>query len=310
MPDTLAAFLSSPRSYLTDGGLETSLIFHDGFDLPLFAAFVLYDSPEGRAALVRYFTRYLDIAAADDRGFLLDTATWRANAGWGPKLGFRDAALRSVNRRAVALAADLRASRGRAHPVLINGVIGPAGDGYRPEDLLTADRAEALHCPQIEAFADAGADMATAMTLTHTGEAIGLAWAAVGVGLPLALSFTVETNGRLPDGTPLGEAIATVDAATHGSPLYYGINCAHPTHFLDQLHGDWTGRIGLVRANASRMSHAELDETPELDDGDPEEFGALYRLVAEKLPGVRALGGCCGTDHRHVGAVTQRQPGP
>lgn len=309
MSDTLAAFLSSPRPYLTDGGLETSLIFHDGFDLPLFAAFVLYENPEGRAALMRYFNRYLDIAAASDRGFLLDTATWRANAGWGPKLGFSETALRSINRRAVGLAAELRASRSPAHPVLINGAIGPAGDGYSPDTLLTAEQAEALHRPQIEAFAYAGADMATAMTLTHAAEAIGIAWAAVGAGLPLALSFTVETDGRLPDGTSLGEVITAVEAATHGSPLYYGINCAHPTHFLDQLHGDWTGRIGLVRANASRMSHAELDEATELDDGDPAEFGQLYGLVAEKLPLVRALGGCCGTDHRHVGALQQHQPG-
>ncbi len=307
MPNALHAFLSSSRPYLTDGGLETTLIFHDGFDLPLFAAFVLYDTPEGRAALVRYFTRYLDVADADGRGFLLDTATWRANAGWGPKLGVSDVGLRSINRRAVELAADLRKSRGKTHPILINGCIGPAGDGYRAEDLLPAERAETLHRPQIEALADAGADMATALTLTHTGEAIGLAWAATGVGLPIALSFTVETDGRLPDGTPLGEAIDAVEAETHGSPVYYGINCAHPTHFMDRLQGDWTARIGLVRANASRMSHAELDEAAQLDDGNPDEFGALYRLLAEKLPSLRALGGCCGTDHRHVSAVTQHQ---
>ncbi len=305
MPNALAAFLASPQPYLTDGGLETTLIFHDGFDLPLFAAFTLYETPEGRAALTRYFTRYLDVAEADGRGFLLDTATWRANAGWGPKLGISEAGLRNINRRAVELSADLRASRSKRLPILINGCIGPAGDGYRPEDLLTADRAEALHRPQIEALADAGADMATALTLTHTGEAIGLAWAATGVGLPIALSFTVETDGRLPDGTPLGAAIAAVEAATHASPIYYGINCAHPTHFLDRLQGGWTARIGLVRANASRMSHAELDEATELDDGNPEEFGELYHVLAEKLPGLRAVGGCCGTDHRHVAAVAR-----
>ena len=299
----LAQLLTTPEPFLTDGGIETTMIFDEGFDLPHFAAFVLYDSAEGRAALARYFNRYMDIADRAGRGFVLDTATWRANAGWADRLGLSPADVRAINRRAVEAARALRAGRALAGRIAINGCIGPADDGYAPGQLLSAEAAQALHRPQIEALAEAGADLATALTMTHVGEATGIARAAAAAGLPVALSFTLETDGRLPDGTGLGEAIAAVDAATGGSPVYYGINCAHPTHFADRLDGDWVGRIGVIRANASRRSHAELDEAADLDAGDPVEFGALHGQLARRLPQLRLLGGCCGTDHRHVEAV-------
>lgn len=296
--------LSTKRPFVNDGGIETTLIFHDGFDLPLFAAYVLYETDEGRAALTRYFERYIDIAEQSGRGFLLDTATWRANAGWCGKLGHSEDDIRRVNRQAVEMAKDLRATRAGADGILINGVIGPAGDGYAPEQLLTAAAATTLHRPQIEALAMAGADLASAMTMTHTGEALGVARAAAEVGLPIVLSFTLETDGNLPDGTALEHAIRTVDNETGGQPIYYGINCAHPSHFMSRLSGgDWVSRIGAVRANASRLSHAELDEASTLDEGNPTEFGMLYGQLAALLPGLRAVGGCCGTDHRHIAAV-------
>jgi homocysteine S-methyltransferase len=119
------------------------------------------------------------------------------------------------------------------------------------------------------------------------------------------LSFTVETDGRLPVGSTLAQAISKVDAETNRSPLFYMVNCAHPTHFSGVLHGPWVARIGGVRANASRMSHAELDVMTELDDGDPEEFGRLYRDLGQVLPGLRLIGGCCGSDHRHVGEAAR-----
>lgn len=295
--------LTATTPFLNDGGIETTLIFHEGFNLPMFSAFVLYDSPQGCAALERYFGRYMDMAEQSGRGFLLDTATWRANAGWAGRLGLSEQDVRNVNRRAVEMARRLRAGRATADTILISGTIGPTGDGYSPDRLLTPDRAETLHRPQIEALAQARADLITALTMTHVGEAIGVARAASAAQIPVALSFTVETDGRLPDGTDLGSAIAAVDAATEASPVYYGINCAHPTHFLDQLSGEWTKRIGAIRANASRRSHAELDEATELDVGDPQEFGGLYEQLGRLLPNLRVVGGCCGTDHRHVAAA-------
>lgn len=303
----LDGLLTTTRPYLNDGGIETDLIFNRGFDLPYFSSFVLLDDAAGRQALEAYFADYLALAAATGRGFLLDTVTWRANAGWAPRHGLTPEALRDINRRAVDHARAIRDKHTRSVPVLVNGNIGPCGDGYAPDQLFTPDQAEALHHPQLAALAEAGVDLATAMTMTHIDEAIGVVRAAQSAGVPIAISFTVETDGKLPVGTPLGEAIRAVDQATDGAALYFGINCAHPTHFMDQLQGDWTRRIGVVRANASRQSHAELDEATELDDGDPDEFGPLYADLAARLPELKVLGGCCGTDCRHVHAMVTGQ---
>jgi len=297
---------SGDRLFLTDGGLETTLVFHHGIDLPLFAAFPLLDSEEGADALREYFAPYLALAAERGAGFVLDTPTWRANADWGPELGYDRAGLVRVNRDAVAFAQELRASAGGAPaPIVVDGVIGPRGDGYVAGDLMTADAAAAYHALQAEAFATAGADMLTAVTMTYAEEAIGIARAAAAAGLPCAISFTVETDGRLPSGQELGAAIAAVDAATDGGPAYYMVNCAHPSHFehvLGEL-GDLAGRIGGLRVNASSKSHAELDEATELDEGDPAALRGEHAALLAQLPAVTVLGGCCGTDARHVSAM-------
>lgn len=280
------------------------MIFLEGLDLPQFASFVLLDTEAGRAALGRWFDRFLDLAKAGGTGFVLDTATWRANMGWAEAMGMSRADIRRVNHAAVQFAEDWRADRESVEvPILINGVVGPAGDGYRIDHALGIAGAEAVHGPQVEALAEAGVDLISALTMTYPEEAIAIARLARRLGKPHVLSFTVETDGRLPTGQGLQEALAEVEAATDGSALFYMINCAHPTHFAEQLAGPMRGRIGGIRANASRASHAELDEATELDDGDPEEFGALYRDMARQLPGLRLIGGCCGSDHRHVSAA-------
>jgi S-methylmethionine-dependent homocysteine/selenocysteine methylase len=283
--------------------METDLIFNEGADLPLFAFFVLLDSAEGREMLRRYVISYLDMAEAAGRGFVLGTPTWRANGGWGPKLGLDDAGIRDVNRRAVVFARKLREAHPWREQILVEGAVGPAGDGYAPAELLTPSEAARLHNAQLETFAQEGVDIATAFTITHPGEAIGMINRARDLGLPFALSFTVETDGRLPTGQDLDAALDEVETATGGYCRYYGINCAHPEHFADQLPSGWLHRIGMIRPNASRCSHAELDEATELDDGDPEEFGALYAQMAKRLPELRVVGGCCGSDMRHIKAL-------
>ncbi|GGF86461.1 homocysteine S-methyltransferase [Azorhizobium oxalatiphilum] len=293
--------------FLSDGGLETSLIFHDGVDLPHFAAFILLDSADGRERLTRYYQRYMAIARAAGTGFVLDSATWRANADWGEKLGYDAAALRAVNMASIRLLEDLRAGwDAEAGPCVISGAIGPRGDGYKA-GAMDADAAQAYHAPQIEAFADAGADMVTAYTLTGIAEAIGVARAAQACSMPCAISFTVETDGRLITGHSLREAVERVDTATGSAPVYFMINCAHPTHFQPALEAGepWTARIRGVRANASTLSHAELDESETLDAGDPAELGRHYRALRQSFPGLKVLGGCCGTDHRHVAAICE-----
>jgi S-methylmethionine-dependent homocysteine/selenocysteine methylase len=304
--DRLDRLKTARTPWLTDGGLETSIIFHDGIDLPHFASITLLDSSFGREALTSYFGRYLKLACEVGTGFVLDTATWRAGTHWSARLGKSFEALEASNREAVALALSLRRRwESDGTPIVVNGVIGPAGDGYQPDSLYSPDEAKRVHLPQVRWLADAGVDILTAVTFTHTGEALGFVHATRRVGIPCVVSFTVETDGRLPTGQTLREAIAEVDAASGAAPLYYMVNCAHPDHFAAELEGDWTARIGGIRANASRQSHAELDAAEDLDEGDPEEFGALHRNFLAVLPSLRVLGGCCGTDDRHVGCVAR-----
>jgi homocysteine S-methyltransferase len=170
---------------------------------------------------------------------------------------------------------------------------------------MTAKEAERYHRHQVGAFAEAGADMVTAVTMTYAEEAVGIVRAAGKAGLPVAISFTVETDGRLPSDQPLREAVEQVDGETGRAPRHFMINCAHPTHFHDALEdGPWLERIAGLRANASTQSHAELDEATELDEGDPEELAARHVELRAKLPNISVLGGCCGTDYRHVAAIT------
>jgi homocysteine S-methyltransferase len=289
-------------TFITDGGMETTLVFHHGIDLPHFAAFVLLDDPEGTEALRSYFRSYLEIARAQDVGIVLDTPTWRANPDWGERLGYGAEALADVNRRAVALLEELRAEHGAQPPLVISGCIGPRGDGYRVDDAMSADEAEEYHRPQVATFADTSADLVSALTLTYADEATGIARAARAAGIPAVISFTVETDGRLPSGEALAEAIEAVEAATDGAVAYFMINCAHPSHFDDVLDASapWAGRIRGLRANASAKSHAELDEAEELDPGDPADLAARYRALRPRLPNLNVVGGCCGTDERHV----------
>ncbi len=293
--------------FLTDGGMETTLIFHDGADLPHFASFVLMETAEGRALLTKYYESYLDIARKQGVGFVLDTPTWRANPDWGAKLGYDADALKAVNARSIAFLKGLRAKWESAQmPCVISGAIGPRGDGYKAGN-MDANEAEAYHTAQIAAFAEAGADMTTAFTLNTINEAVGIARAARTIGLPCAISFTVETDGRLVGGATLREAIETVDRETRNAPVYFMINCAHPTHFERALQAGegWMKRVHGVRANASAKSHAELDESETLDAGDPLDLGRRYRELQQTFPTMRILGGCCGTDHRHVAAICE-----
>lgn len=294
-------------AFLTDGGMETTLIFQDGVELPHFASFVLMDTAEGRALLAKYYESYLAIARDSGTGFVLDSPTWRANPDWGAKLGYGVDTLKAVNMSSIAFLQGLRAKWESAEmPCVISGAIGPRGDGYKAGN-MDADEAAAYHAPQIEAFAEAGADMTTAYTLNTITEAIGVARAARKAALPCAISFTVETDGRLVNGETLREAIETVDRETGNAPEYFMVNCAHPTHFEQALQtGEaWVARIHGIRANASTKSHAELDESETLDAGDPRDLGERYRALRRSFPAMRILGGCCGTDHRHVAAICE-----
>ncbi|HYC96432.1 homocysteine S-methyltransferase family protein [Brevundimonas sp.] len=306
MPPAMLPQLDRP--FLTDGGLETDILFNRGIDLPHFASITLLQSEEGRRALDDYFRGFLELARRTGTGFILESATWRASRDWAEPLGMSPDELDALNREAIAMLLRLRQAHGSAAtPVVVSGCIGPRGDGYEPGRVMSVNEAETYHARQAGVLTDAGADMLTAITMTNVPEAVGVTRAAQALGAPVAISFTVETDGRLPAGDRLADAVAAIDRATGTYPAYYMINCAHPTHFASSLEdgAEWTSRVRGVRANASRCSHAELDAMTELDAGDPAELAAQHRELRRRFPGLTVLGGCCGTDLRHVTAIAE-----
>ena len=296
------------KLYLTDGGIETTLIFHEGLEFPDFAAFHLLQTENGEMALQKYFRTYAEIAKRFETGLILESATWRASKDWGARLGYTSEALANVNRQAIQMLMEIRKEyESDQTPVVISGCLGPRGDGYIPGSVMNAHEAESYHWDQIESFANSGADMVCAITMNYVEEAIGITRAAKRANIPVAISFTVETDGNLPTGQSLKSAIKQVDEATSGYPAYYMINCAHPTHFERVVAegGKWLERIRGVRANASHRSHAELNEAPDLDEGNPVELGKQYAGLTKHLSRLSVMGGCCGTDHRHLEQIAE-----
>ena len=302
--------LAGNKLFLTDGGLETDMIFLRGIDLPLFSSITMYLEDDDPAVLHDYLLPYIEAAKGMNTGIVVESTTWRSSPGWLDQLGVPSARHEELNRAAIQSLVKVRTNHETTTtPIVISGALGPRGDGYAIDTKMSVEEATDYHAWQIDIFADTEADMVTVMTMNYVEEAIGVALAAKAAGMPCVIGFTVETDGRLPSGQMLGEAINEVDAATDSSPAYYMLNCAHPDHFASTLAAGkeagagWLSRIQALRANASRCSHAELDEATELDDGDPHEFGVIYADLLEKYPSFVVFGGCCGTDHRHITEV-------
>ena len=298
--------------FLNDAGLETDIIFNKGVEIREFAAHTLLPDPAGREVLATYFREMLSLAKSKGAGFVLDCPTWKAHMHWADDLKATEAEIRQANVDAVAFAAGLREEFSEnEQPIVINALIGPRGDAYAPDVEIAAAEAEKYHAQQIGWLAETEVDMVSALTFTMADEAIGAVRAAKAAGIPIVVSFTVETDGKLPTGEALGDAIQRVDAATDNATAYYMVNCAHPDHFSGVIGDEeWTKRIRGLRCNASRLSHAELDECEVLDDGNPVELGQQYAEFKERMPWLNVFGGCCGSDLRHVteiaDAVTKR----
>lgn len=296
----------SDHLFISDGGLETTLVFHEKVDLPHFAACHLMTQPAGREMLQKYYHSYAELATRYHTGFILESPTWRANPDWAEKLGYSPAQLEWINRESIGFMHDIRELFEQpGSPFIVSACIGPRGDGYVVGATMSPDEAAAYHRPQLKTYHDAGADMVSAFTLTYRNEGLGIANAAAQLGIPAVLSFTLETDGRLPSGETLGEVIEAIDSSALQAPAYYMINCAHPTHFVEMLEAgaSWLDRVVGVRANASCRSHAELDACEDLDIGNPEQLGEQYRELLAILPNLKVFGGCCGTDHRHLEAI-------
>ena len=300
---TQAAFGDGSKLIITDGGMETWVYFREGIDIPHFAGHTLMENQAGREAVRRWYEKFFAIAESSGVGYQMDTNTWRAGFYWANDLGKTHEELAEINRAAVTEAMETRDRwKDRVSPILVSGTVGPAGDGYAIDRAYSADEAEEIHSPQIQELAKAGVDLITALTINNSNEAVGIVRASVAAGVPVVISFVVETDARLLSGETIEEAVTAVDAATGSAALHYMINCAHPDHFLHVFDRDtdWTRRIGGLRTNASRQSHTELDNSETLDDGDPAEHGKLHRDLLRSLPQLRLVGGCCGTDERHV----------
>lgn len=300
--------------FLTDGGLETTLIFLEGFELPYFAAFDLLKNEKGYNAIKSYYRRYLKIAKDFKTGFILESPTWRANPDWIEKIGYQKSSVSEINEKAVQLMVELKSEfENEINTIIVSGCVGPRGDGYRAENIMTFGEAQKYHSEQIEAFSHTPVDIISAITMNYVEEAVGIARAAGAVKLPVVVSFTVETNGKLPTGMSLKEAVEQVDASLNEPPLYFMINCAHPTHFeiilQEGQNEPWTKRIKGIRANASCKSHAELDEATELDRGNPQELGDEHKRLKHTFNQLNVFGGCCGTDEEHVLEIANQVKG-
>lgn len=286
-------------------GMDTDLIYNRGIDLPGFASYPLLSNPGHKNILREYYSNLIDLAREQSVGVILDSITWAANRDRGAKLGYTTADLKKFNIDAINLIANVRNEEDDL-PTVLCGQVGPRGDGYVISDLMTTHEAEDYHSEQIEVYSNTEADLVSASTICYAEEAAGVVRAAQRFDMPVAISFTVETDGRLPTGMPVREAIEQVDAESSESALYFLINCAHPDHFTSIFDDEpWMQRLRGVVANASRCSHAELEVAKELDDGDPKELGIQVGGLRKRYSHFNILGGCCGSDLRHMKHIIQ-----
>ncbi len=291
----------SGQLFLAYTGFETDLLFNHGAELPGFASYPLLENAGGRALLQQSYQSVMDLGARAGVGVILESTTWLANRDRGAAIGYSPAALRVANIEAIAFMDALRGTRDN---VLLSANVGPRADAYAPEERMDVTQATQYHAEQMEALSQTKADLVSGYTLAYPEEAAGIALAAKQVGMPVVIAFTVETDGLLPVGVTLEAALAEVDQVTDSFPAYYMVNCAHPEHLRGALDGPMCrGRLRGVVANASRCSHAELDNAEVLDSGDPVEFGAQMADIARQFPQINVLGGCCGTDMRHLGEL-------
>lgn len=298
----------SSETFMTDGGLETDLIFNKGIDLPEFAAFYLLESSDGKQTLKNYYRDYLVIAKGKCNGFVLEAPTYRANPDWMVKIGFALDDLQVIHNTAIEELEDLRNEfEDENFKVPISVCIGPRGDGYVPSKIMNIEEAEEYHSSQIKAVSNTNADLVTALTINYNDEAIGIVNAAKKHHIPVVISYTLETDGNLPSGQSLKDAISTLDKVTDNYVSYFMINCAHPEHFKGVLNtnGSWVKRIKGLRANASKKSHAELNESETLDIGNKAELAKDYCDLRSYLPNLSIIGGCCGTDSTHLESICQ-----
>ncbi len=286
-------------------GMDTDIIYNRGIDLTGFASYTLLSTDEGKSRLREYYSNLMALARELNVGVILDSVTWVANRDRGRDLSYSPDDLKKFNTEAIELIASVREEEGDL-PTVLCGQVGPRGDGYEPSDLMSTEDAERYHAEQIKVYSITDVDLVSASTMCYAEEAVGVVRAAQRYDIPVSISFTVETDGRLPTGMSLEEAIQKVDDETDGRALYFLINCAHPDHFTGIFNDEpWMNRLRGVVANASRCSHSELEAAKEFDEGNPDELGSLIGSLLKQYPHFNIIGGCCGTDMRHMKRILE-----
>lgn len=295
------------RFYLSEGGTETELMYKYGFELPQFALYPLLNNHDATSTMRGMFRSYLDVVARNEMNALMGGLDYRASPDWGKLLGYSPAGLAEANHQSIDFLRELAAEYvSDINEILIQGLIGPRGDAYERNTKITVNEAEDYHSVQLNTLKDANVDLALAITFNNVPESIGVARAAVKLGVPLAISLTLDTHSRLNSGPSLEEAITRIDAETGQSPEFYLINCSHPLEYEPAITpGNWINRIRGVRPNASKMDKISLCKIGHLEDGDPEELGNLCGGLARRYPHMDIWGGCCGTWDTHIHEIAK-----
>lgn len=289
--------------YLTEGGQETEILYRHGRDLPEFAMYPLLDDAAAMSDLRSMYSAVLDVAAGHGFVAMISGLDYRGSPDWGEKLGYSRSALAEALERSIAFLREVaRPYQGQIREIFIGGMLGPRGDAYALNKTITAEEANEYHSFQLEILKRAGVDFVSAVTFNSVAEAVGVARAAARIGVPLNISFTLESNHRLKSGLSLKEAVQAVDShAGDARPDFYGINCSHPSEFEPALEpGDWVLRFRSLRPNASAKDKMELCQIGHLEEGDPVDLGARMGVLARRYPHIDVWGGCCGTWDRHL----------
>lgn len=298
----------SDRTFLTEGGTETEIMFRYGHDFPHFAMFELLKNERAMADLRDMYTQYLDVVAETGFAALLSGLDYRASPDWGRLLGYSPQGLADVQVQCIDFLRDVAAPyAGQISEICYAGIIGPRGDAYGSGGTMTADEAQDYHSTQLTTLKGLDVDLAWAATFNNIPEAVGVARAAASIGVPVCIAFTLTSDHRLRSGPSLREAVETVDRETGDArPIGYGINCSHPLEYAPALEpGDWFRRVRSIRPNAALMDKIALCKLNHLEEGDPVELGQQLGDLARDNPQIDMWGGCCGSWDKHLREIAR-----
>ncbi len=290
------------RYFITEGGIETEIMYKWGFEMPHFAMFPLLDNPQAAAAIKGMYRRYLDVVAKYKQSALIGGFDYRASPDWGNLLGYSASALRDANLQSIQFLRDVAEEyKSDIDQALFSGCVGPRGDAYQTKNTMDRYQAAEYHAIQLETLKLANVDLAWALTFGDPEEAIGVCMAAESLDIPLAVSFSLDSSHHLNTGGSFSKAVEYVDEQTNNFPEFYSLNCSHPDEFNPAIkQGKWINRVRCFRPNATKMDKISLCKLGHLEEGDPVELGYQMSDLHSRFPHIDIWGGCCGTCDTHL----------